>query len=197
MVGKSKGKSPRATRKTSGTEDAEKTGMQTSKKHKIRPKKSEIRHEIESVRTSRDYESQIHLTHFMAHDVPVGNLPSGFNAGGVPVDTALTMDEAMAGVVSDDEQGGSGATGGPLTGEMTDSGMSSDLTEGFVGGGSYGGPTGGDIYGGGAGSGTQKKAEDILIAEGGDVTGPNPKKETGMSKKVMAQNTKNKYMQKP
>ena len=70
--------------------------------------------------------------------------PGGVSFGGGPDDSDLTIMEATQGEVYTEGTGGSGGTGGDMTGERTPGGMSMDLTSGRAGGGKFGGPTGGD-----------------------------------------------------
>jgi hypothetical protein len=75
----------------------------------------------------------------------------GFATGGMSGDAPLSIQDAMQGNIVDEHQGGSGGTGGDMTGERTPGGMSEDLTSGRAGGGHFGGATGGDVYGAGKG----------------------------------------------
>jgi hypothetical protein len=142
-----------------------------TKKNDLRPEDAEEVALVEELQRERVVSLEDSQTLHVA-DTPFLNVSpeeavlvtSGFDVGGASYETSMTVLDAMEGIVSEGWQGGSGGTGGPLTGELSPGGASQDLTSGELpGGGSYGGPTGGDLNGAGKGPSFAPESLDEMI----------------------------------
>lgn len=115
-------------------------------------------------------------------DIAGGGAPNGGFFGSA----SLSLEDATQGNVVEEGTGGSGGTGGDMTGERTPGGMSEDLTQGRAGGGFYGGPTGGTYTGHGVD--TEGKT-----ARAGNKTRPDLSEaeiDAELARKVAAKNTR-------